>query len=414
MTLAETPTDPPVPLRHNRDFHMLWGGAGLVVLGGRTTAFAYPLTVLWTTGSARTAGLVGFALLLPYLLIQLPGGAVVDRCDRRRLMLLCATGSALVAAGVAAALLSGTVWLPHLLASAFAEGCLLTLYQLAERAAIPAVVTPEQLHSALVRNEARTRAASVLGQPVGSGLAGVAAGLPFAFASLAHAASLGFLARTRGPFQEVSEVPRRTIASEVREGLRWLWGQHFLRAVIAAIAVTNVLFQGLNLSVMAAMKGDGRSALSIGLVTMLSGAGGLVGSLGAGRWMRRCTLRMLVVGGLVAWTALMVPVAGLHQPVALGALFAASGYVGGVFNVVAGVLLTGTAPSHMQGRANSVVILVSSGAMATGPLIAGNLLEAVGSARTILVFSVVMGVTALLTALSPGVRAGATIPVQKE
>ncbi|MFF3545075.1 MFS transporter [Streptomyces platensis] len=410
MTLAETPADPPVPLQHNRDFRMLWGGAGLALLGGRTTAFAYPLMALWATGSSRTAGLVGFALLLPLLLMQLPGGALVDRCDRRQLMLCCGAGSALVGAGVAAALLSGTIWLPHLLASAFAEGSLMMLYQLAERAAVPALVTPEQLPAALVRNEARTRAASVLGQPIGSGLAGVAVGLPFLFASLAQVASLGFLARARGPFQEASDIPRRSLASEMREGLTWLWGQRFLRAVIAAVAVTNVLFQGLNLAVMAAMKDDGRSALSIGLVTMLSGVGGLVGSLNAGRWMRWCTMRTLVVSGLVVWTVLMVPVAGLHHAVALGALFAASGYVGGVFNVAAGVLLSSIAPSHMQGRANSVVILVGSGAMAVGPLITGFLLDAVGSARTVLILSAVMGVTAALAAVSPGVRAGATLP----
>jgi MFS family permease len=408
MTLAGAPANPPAPpLRENRDFRLLWGGAGLSVLGGRATAFAYPLTVLWFTGSSQSAGLVGFALFLPLLLVQLPGGLLVDRCDRRRVMLVSSAGSALVGAGVAAALLSGTFWLPHLLVSAFVEGSLTGLYQLAERAAVPTLVAKEQIPAALVSNEARTRGAALLGQPMGSGLAGVSAGLPFVLGFVTHTGSLLFLARARGTFRAPSDVPRRSIGAEVAEGLVWLWRQHFLRVVIAAVAVSNLLFQGLNLAVMTVMQDDGQSALTIGLVTMLSGAGGLLGSLNADRWIRRFSMRALVTGALAAWTVLMVPLSGLHQVVALGALFAASGYVGGVFNVASGVLLTRTAPLHMQGRANSVVTLVASGTMSAGPLIAGFLLAAIDSAGTILAFSGVMAATALFAVVSRGIRAGA-------
>ncbi|MFF1478063.1 MFS transporter [Streptomyces sp. NPDC058301] len=408
MTLPGAPVEPPaLSLRENRNFRLLWGGAGMSVLGGRATAFAYPLAVLCLTGSSQSAGLVSFALFLPLLLIQLPGGALVDRCDRRRLMLVSSAGSALVGAGVAAALLSGTFWLPHLLVSAFVEGSLTALYQLAERASVPSLVTNEQIPVALVSNEARTRGAALLGQPLGSGLAGVSAGLPFVLGFVTHTGSLLCLARARGSFQTPGDVPRRSIGAEVAEGLVWLWRQHFLRVVIAAVAVSNVLFQGLNLAVMTMMHGDGRSALTIGLVTMLSGAGGLFGSLGAQWWIRRFSMRTLVTGALVAWTVLMVPLSGLHQVVVLGALFAASGYVGGVFNVAAGVLLTRAAPLHMQGRANSVVTLVASGTMSAGPLIAGFLLGAIDSTDTILVFSAVMAATALFTLVSQGIRAGA-------
>ncbi|MGW9115840.1 MFS transporter, partial [Streptomyces sp. NPDC055663] len=78
---GETTTPPPVPLRRNRDYRLLWGGAGLSLLAGRATAVAYPLAVLWATRSPSDAGLVGTALLLPQLVVQLPGGALVDRWD---------------------------------------------------------------------------------------------------------------------------------------------------------------------------------------------------------------------------------------------------------------------------------------------------------------------------------------------
>ncbi|GAB7065198.1 MFS transporter [Streptomyces mexicanus] len=395
----------PVPLRRNRDFRLLWGGAGLSLLAGRATAVAYPLTVLWATGSPGDAGLVGTALLLPQLVMQLPGGALVDRWDRRRVMMAAGLGQTLVTAALAVLLLSGHTWLWALLAAAFTEGTLGVLHQLAERAAVPSVVPAGQLPAALTGNEARTRGAAIAGQPLGSALVGLGAALPYAAAAAAQLASVLCLFGIRGRLQQQRAAPPARIGTEIREGLVWMWRQPFLRAVMTAVAVTNVLFQGLNLAVMTGIQDGHGSQFEVGVVLSLSGAGGLAGAVTGGWWQRRLRLRTLVLGGLLAWTALMVPVAAaLHTSLLLGALFAASGYVGGVFNVAGGVLLVRAAPDRMRGRANSLANLVGSGAMAAGPVAAGFLLEAVGAVRSVLALSAVMALTAVCALLSPGLR----------
>ena len=71
------------PLRANRDFRLLWLGSVVSVLGSRASAIAYPLLVLALTGSPADAGLVGFTATIPYLLWQLPAGALVDRWNRK-------------------------------------------------------------------------------------------------------------------------------------------------------------------------------------------------------------------------------------------------------------------------------------------------------------------------------------------
>ncbi|MEV4438739.1 MFS transporter [Streptomyces sp. NPDC049577] len=102
MSLLDRPahdTEPaPGPLRRNRDFLLLWTGAGLSLLGLRASTAAYPLLMLWYGGSPAGAGLVGAAALLPQLLVQLPAGALVDRWDRRRLLIGC-DAAGLVAMG---------------------------------------------------------------------------------------------------------------------------------------------------------------------------------------------------------------------------------------------------------------------------------------------------------------------------
>ncbi|MEY9875804.1 MFS family permease [Streptacidiphilus sp. MAP12-33] len=395
------------PLRANRDFRMLWGGAGLSVLASRATAVAYPLTVLWATRSPGAAGLVGAALLLPQLLVQLPGGALVDRWDRRRLMVCSGLGQAVAAGAVAAMLATHHFWLWAMLLSAFVEGALAVLHQLAERAAVPSVVPPSQLGTALGGNEARTRAASIAGQPLGSGLLAVAQSLPYVAAVAAQLASVLCLLGVRGDLQEQRPGPRPGLVAEVREGLVWMWRQPLLRAVMAAVAVTNVLFQALNLAVMDGIRQAGGSPFQAGLVLSLSGVGGLLGALTGGWWNRRFSLRALVRGGLLVWSLLLPPVAFLHGAGALGPLFAASGFVGGVFNVAGGVYLVSIAPDAMRGRANSVAMLVGSGAMAAGPVAAGVALGHWGPGPVILSLATAMAVTTLTTLLSPSFRRSA-------
>ncbi|MFF9571371.1 MFS transporter [Streptomyces sp. NPDC014685] len=404
---------PPAPLRRNRDYRLLWGGAGLSLLAGRATAVAYPLAVLWATASPADAGLVGTALLLPQLVVQLPAGALVDRWDRRRILLAAGLGQAVVTGAVAALLLSGHIWLWALLAAAFAEGTLGVLFQLAERAAVPAVVPPGQIGAAMTGNEARTRAAAITGQPLGSALVTLGTALPFAAAALGQLASTACLFKVRGKLQQERRGTRETaLAAEVRAGLAWMWRQHFLRAVMAAIAVSNLLFQGLNLAVMSGIQSAGGTEFQAGVVLSLSGAGGLAGALSGGKWTERLSMRALVIGGLAAWALLMVPVAVLRDPYALGAIFALSGYVGGVFNVAGGVYLVRIAPDRMRGRANSLAMLVGGGAMAAGPVAAGFALEGMGPTRTILALSLAMAATALAALLSPALRRGPFAPAR--
>src|SRR5882672_8168118 len=87
-------------LRANRDFRLLWFGSVVSVLGSRASAIAYPLLVLALTGSPADAGLAGFAATISYLLGQLPAGALVDRWNRKFIMIACDAGRALALASI--------------------------------------------------------------------------------------------------------------------------------------------------------------------------------------------------------------------------------------------------------------------------------------------------------------------------
>ncbi|QFU91623.1 MFS transporter [Amycolatopsis sp. YIM 10] len=389
-------------LRHNRDFRLLWAGAACSVLGARTTGFLWPVLVIWQGGTPAEAGAVGFLALLPHVLLPVPAGVLVDRWDRRRVLI----GSDLVAltavSSVAAA--SGGPALAHAMVAAFAAGSAAVVYQLAERAAVRTIVHPDDLSAALSRNEARGRGAGLLGQPTGTALLPIAAWLPYGFAVLTHLLSLGALLRI-GHGLRGSTGTSGNFRAELADGLRWLWRQQFLRVAIALIACTNVLFQIVNLALVVAVLGAGGSPLAVGLIGVGAGLGGICGALSGPWWLRRLPLSTLLIGCFTTWALLIPLLALVSGPVALGAVFSAVCFAAGVMNVSGGVYQARITPEHLQGRAGGVAGLLTSGASAGGSAVAGVLLGLSGVDTTVWLVAGVMALLAGLSLASPSIRA---------
>lgn len=271
--------DTPVLLRRNRDFRRLWVGASISQFGSRVGLTAFPLLVLYHTGSAFQSGLVGFAAALPNLTVQLPAGALVDRLDRRRIMLWCNVVGTLAMASVAVAVLSGHVWLIHLMLAAFVDGSRGIFVDLAERATVRTVVAREQLPAALSQNEARRQAMGLAGQPSGGFLLTLANGAPFVCTAVADAlATLCFLC-IKGELKGVRKGPPRPLLADIAEGMGWLWRARFARVLVGLIAGSNLVFQGLILTVMVVLKQGGHSPATVSVVIACGGVGGLLGAL---------------------------------------------------------------------------------------------------------------------------------------
>ncbi|WP_121717430.1 MFS transporter [Streptomyces sp. E5N91] len=394
-----------VPLRRNRDFWFLWTGVGVATWGNAVTSAAYPLLLIWNGGSASAAGLVGFAGLLPVLLVQLPAGVFVDRWDRRRTMVVCNAVCAVSLASVGVALLFGRLWLPHLMIVAFAEGSAFVFYRLSERAAVVNVVHPDQLPTAMAQNQARGRAAGLAGQPTGSSLFVLARWAPFLFTAVLHLVALVNLLFIKSRFQSDRAPRRRRLRTEVAEGIGWMFRQEFLRTAILLVSVTNVLFQALRLAIVVIINEHGGSPAFMGVIGVLSGVGGISGAMLGPLMVRRFHPGAVITGVFAVWTCAMPLVAMTSQPVFLGALMSVMLFAGALINVIAGVYQVQVTPDELQGRVGSVASLISSGANSMGPLLAGLLLASVGGSRTVLCLSVVMAAVTVTALLSRPIRA---------
>src|SRR6185437_14373289 len=182
MTALSSDTDAqqaPRSLWRNPAYLILWAGQGVSSVGTQASTLALPLLILAITGSPAEAGILGGLRGLAYVLFGLPGGAMVDRWNRRLVMVVCDTGRALAFASIPL-----TLWLGHLSAAqlyvvSFVEGIAFIFFGLAETACLTRVVPPEQLPVAIAQSQATDATATLIGPPLGGLLYGMAQGLPF-------------------------------------------------------------------------------------------------------------------------------------------------------------------------------------------------------------------------------------------
>jgi MFS family permease len=395
----------PVPLRKNRDFLLLWSGVAFASLGNAITSVVYPLLVVWDTGSAAAGGLVTAAAVLPHLVVQLPAGVLVDRLDRRRLMILCDLGCIAVTATALVAVALGVIWLPHLMLVAFLHGSFVIFYNLSERTAVRHVVHESHVSKALGQNEARTRAVGMVGDPLGSILFSALRWTPFLLTVVMHVISLVELLLIRKKFQLTSpDRPRASFSADVGYGFRWLWRQRFLRVGILVIAASNLVFAGIGLTLLMIVHDAGRSPAVVGFIFAAGGLGGVIGAATATWWRRRMSVRAVLAASLIVWTGSLMLLAFVTDPVPLGVMFAVNSAMGGVINVVGMVYLVQVAPDEVLGRAMSVMQLLASGSNFLGVLTIGAALEIGGVTRTVVGMSAVMAALAMITLTHPAAR----------
>lgn len=395
-----------VPLRRNRDFLLLWTGNWLQFLGTRLSGACYPLLALHVSGgSARAAGLASVAALVPYAVVQLPAGVLVDRWDRRKVMGHCSAGRAVVLACVAVTALRDALGLPWLLLLITVDVSLAIVAHLAERAAIPSVVSQAQLASAMSQNEARGRSASLLGGPLGTVLFSWARWSPYLGGAVGAAVASVNVRFIRADCRPARTGARRRVHEDLAGGFAWVRRQPFLRAALPLTAVAGGFLQMVSLALVVILVTEqGHDESAVGLLLGISGCGGVLGALTARWWTRRVPLAALLGGGFAVWTLLIAGMYPVTAPAGLGLLFGAMNYVGAVFGVAAAVYQLTITPQDLQGRVAAFAGLVTAVGSSAGALAFSGLIDRVGGATALLLGAGGMALLTLTAGLLPALR----------
>jgi MFS family permease len=397
-------TAPPRSLWRNRDFMLLWSGQTVSTLGSQVSLLAFPVLFLAITRSPAQTGLLTALRLLPYICFGLPAGALIDRWDRKRVMLICDALRALAMGSIPLALALGYLTSVQLYLVTFIEGALALFFGLAETACLPRVVPKQQLHDATARQQIAESAASVAGPSLFGVLYGVGgAAFPFLVDACSYAASVVSLLFVRAPLQAERVAVPRHLWGEVREGVAWLWQHPLIRFLALLVGGLNLSSFGYTLIVLVLAEQLGASEVAIGLVFAAGGVGALIGALLVGPLQRRFGFSSLLIGTTWLWAITWLPFLFAPNVLVLGVAMTISFVVVPIFLTVQYTYRLSQIPDQLQGRVNSVFRLVLVASQALGLVLTGALLQAFGPFLTVLLF-VPQGILAVATTLNRHVR----------
>lgn len=391
------------------NFRRVWGASTSAALGSEIGELAMPvLALVWLGASAQELSWVRTATFLPYLLLTLWLGVVVDRCRRRPLLIGAEAVSGAILLAVAALALAGWLSVPVLVVATFALGSASVLHMLADFSFLPQVVTRTQLPDANARITATQSAIGIGGSGIGGALV-QALTAPFAVAvnGLGRVLAVVLLRRV----DTVEEPPRESrggTTADAKEGLVTLARHRSVRALAAEATVWNAgneLFMlALTVSVVAS-RDDG--PLALGVVLMTGGAGAFAGATQSARLTTRFGYgRSLVTALVLGNTAplvglLLAPDTSTRSLAVLTAAFFVSGLGIGVANSQAVTVRQLSVAEHLRGRVNAAYRLISWGALSVGALAAGLAVAAAGTRATALTGAALMALATVPVALSP-------------
>jgi MFS family permease len=345
-----------------------------------------------------------FAFTLPLVLFMLPAGAILDRTNRKWVMIACDVVRGLAGASIVLALWGGWLTFGLILATSVIGGVAYAFFTIGERASIPQLVDRSQLPAAIAQISAREYTGLVAGQSLGGLLFGLGRALPFAADAISDVVSVASLVLVRTRFQQARTAPRRRLPTEVREGLGWTWRHPFVRTTALLSAGLDSVTNAVYLAVIVAAQQRGASPAEIGVLLGFMGLAGVAGSLLATRLAAALSLRAVALLTLGTWTVLTPVLAAARAPLLIGLVYGAMFVFHPTWGAAIGTAQMRSVPEHLMGRVQSAVMLVSLGAVPLAQLGAGFLLQLAGPARTILLLAGAMLVTLAAALLSRSLR----------
>ena len=373
-------------LWHNRDFHLLWSGQTVSVLGSNVSRLAMPLLVLALTGSPAQAGFMAAVRQAPYLLFSLPAGALVDRWNRKLTMICCDSARWLALGSVPVAFALGHVTLIHLYIVSFIEGTGYVFFSLAQIAALPQVVEPDHLARAYAFDNITEYVGSLFGPSVGAFIIGLANQvktgtiLAYVFDSISYMVSVVSLLFIRVSFQmERVAEKRRALYKEIAEGLRFLWRQPLLRIMVVLTTIVNFLQSPITLVIIVLARGPLHISVQLlGLVLSAEGVGGVLGGFVA-PWLRtRLRFGQIIIGSVILWAVAALSLALAPSAPLLIAGMGVTGLLWPIYGVTLVTYRLSITPEHLQGRVNSAFRFLSYGSEPLGAAVGGLLLVPLG------------------------------------
>ncbi|HET9287009.1 MAG TPA: MFS transporter [Gaiella sp.] len=367
-------------LRRHRNYRLFFTGQLVSVAGTWMQNIALAWLVIELSGSALAVGALAFCRFVPFLLLGLVAGVIVDRFDTRVLLLATQGAAMAVSIALAAVTLTGIATLPVVYALAALGGLVLVFDAPGRQTLTFQMVGQSELQNAVALNSGLFNASRVVGPALaGLVIAAVGTGMCFVVNAVSFLSVLVSLRLMREDELFPVEKSRETrVVAGIREGLSWAWRSQLARVVLVVVTVVSTV--GFNFHVLVPLLASQTLDVGpevFGILSAGFGLGALVGALATAS-LREASSRVFV-GGAIGFSLVMLALTLVHSvEVALFLLFGL-GLSFALFTASANALLQLASPAHLRGRVMSLYLFAFAGLAPIGGLVAGWLAEQGGT-----------------------------------
>ena len=378
------------PRRMGTDFRWLLASSWTSNVGDGVALAAAPLLIASMTSSPILVAAGAILQFLPWLVFGLHAGAITDRFDRRRLVMLANAARAIVLVALCGFLFTGTANIWIVLASAFLYGTAEVFVDTAGSTLLPMLLKPADLGLGNARLQAGFLVANQFaGPPLGAFLFAAGHAWPFLLEAVCVSLAIVLISRIArtpvpprastgseigdaGPAGTGSEAPRAKVHTDIAEGLRWLWQNPPVRMLVLIILLFNVTWAApWGVLVLYATEHLHMGPVGYGMLTTASATGGLLATLSFG-WLERhvsfaAMMRVCLSLEVVMHLAFALTTQGW---IALVIMFV-FGFYAFVWGTISTTVRQRLVPHALQGRVSSVNSVGVFGGMVIGQALGG-------------------------------------------
>ncbi|NTV92688.1 MAG: MFS transporter [Chlorobiaceae bacterium] len=380
------------PAFRSRNFRLYFIGQIVSMVGTWLQMVAQGWLVLEMTGSAFWVGVAAAASSLPTLFLSLIGGVIVDRYNRKTILLWTQSASMVLALVLGIITLTGTVTLAVILVLAFLLGCVAAVATPAIQAFLSEMVDRDQLHSAVALNAAIFNASRVIGPAIaGLMIAWIGTGGAFIANGLSYFAVIGALLAITITTPRKKPAVHQPPLQSIRDGIVYTWEHPVIRTIVLFVSVVSIFgWSFMSMLPVVAKQTYGLGSDGMGYLFSAFGLGSLSGTVVVSMSSGKIRSSAMVIGGILVFSlALTAFTFASDERVAMAFLF-----IAGIGMLSAFATMTATVQRLVEdsyrGRVMSIYLMVLMGFMPLGNLQVGFLSEQFGTAIAIRIGSIVV------------------------
>lgn len=385
-------------------FWRLWAAFTATNLADGLSLVAFPLLAIELTDDARLVSLVTVFRFIPFVVVGLPAGVLLDRFDRRRIAIVAQLGRAATAALVAGMVLAGNASIPLIVGAAFVIGVGEVLTDGGLPALIRALVRRDRLELANSRFSATQTVSNVfVGPPLAALLFEIEAAAPFALSVLLFLVATGLLGRIPGRFRAVAAEATadteataggglRRLVAEISTGLQFVWRHPVLRPMAFTVMAFSFVGQATNaVFVILVTERFGLGSLGFGTLISIRGVTSVAMSLGVARFIGRVGYGMSMRFAVVTFTASSLLFGFATAAVLAVVASLINGLSDPAWNVVTNTVRQRIVPDEVFGRMMTAYLFIAWSMNPVGAFAGGIITDLWGAQWVSVMAAVVVG-----------------------